>query len=90
MLHGILHGRAILYADRKTGSIERALAETDTTPNQTSRDIIKYTVLHLAELSKQYTIYLREQGIASPQGGGYGRAQQIAEESAEYLAMSPT
>lgn len=84
-----INGRAILYADRKTGSIERALAETD-------RRRIKqaeYNKIHGITprgIIKAVHDILEGARDRSPQGGGYGRAQQIAEESAEYLAMSPS
>ena len=83
-----LHGRAILYADKMTGSMTRALAETErrrikqASYNQehgiTPRGIVK-AVRDILEGARDRT----------PQGGAMGRAQQIAEESAQYIAMSP-
>ena len=83
-----LHGKAILYADRITGSIQKALAETDRRRVKqaaynkehgiTPRGIIK-AVHDMLEGARE----------RAPQGGGFGRAQQIAEESAEYMALAP-
>ncbi len=83
-----LHGKAILYADKMTGSIQKALAETERrrykqneynkAHNITPRGIVK-AVRDLIENTRDRT----------PMAGGFGRAQQIAEEAAEYLALSP-
>ncbi len=83
-----LHGKAILYADRITGSIQKALAETDRRRAKqaaynkehgiTPRGIVK-AVHDMLEGARE----------RAPQGGGFGRAQQIAEDSAEYMALAP-
>lgn len=83
-----LHGKAILYADKMTGSIQKALAETERrrykqneynkAHNITPRGIVK-AVRDLIENTRDRT----------PMAGEFGRAQQIAEEAAEYLALSP-
>jgi len=83
-----LHGKAILYADKMTGSMQKALTETDrrrakqAVYNQehgiTPRGIVK-AVHDILEGARDRT----------PQGGGFGRAQQIAEESVAYLSLSP-
>lgn len=82
-----LHGKAILYADRMTGSIERALKETDrrriiqqqfNEQHQITPRGIQKAVHEILESGRDYT----------QQGGDVGHVQHIAESNLEYLAMS--
>ncbi len=83
-----INGRAILYADRITGAIQKALDETE-------RRRIKqhaYNETHGITprgINKAIRNMMEGARDRSPQGGGYGKAQLIAEEAAEYIAMKP-
>lgn len=83
-----LEGKAILYADRITGSIERALAEMDR-----RREIqTEYNRLHhITPRSIQKQIKDIIEGPREPalRGNFVSMPQQIAEKELMYLAMSP-
>ncbi len=83
-----IHGKVILYADKITGSMERAMAETDR-----RREIqVNYNKKHGItprgiEKAVQDILESAREGKGS--AGGYAKAQHIAEEAAPYLAMTP-
>jgi excinuclease ABC subunit B len=81
-----IRGRAILYADRITGSMERAMAETERRRNKQ----IEYNVEHgitPKTIQKKVTDIMEG---AHDEGRGRGRrAARVAEEDARYADVTP-
>jgi len=83
-----LHGRALLYADRITGSMERALMETE----RRRKIQTAYNKKHrITPKGIQKAVHEILEGIqeGSAAKAGFSIPQKIAEEAADYLAMSP-
>ena len=83
-----IHGRAILYADRITGSMQRAIEETDRrrVKQRAYNESHGITPRGIIKAVRDSMEGARDRG---PRGGGYGKAQMVAEEAAEYIAMKP-
>lgn len=83
-----LHGKAILYADRITGSMETAINETDR-----RRDIQKaYNKEHgitPTGIKKAVNDILEGAREGDAVHAGFSAPQKIAEEAADYLVLSP-
>ncbi|MGD9841404.1 MAG: excinuclease ABC subunit UvrB [Steroidobacteraceae bacterium] len=82
-----INGRAILYADRITGSMERALAETDRRRNKQ----IEFNIAHGITprgITKSITDIMQA-ARSSGTDNKRGKRLKVAESRAEYLAMSP-
>ncbi|NND37606.1 MAG: excinuclease ABC subunit UvrB [Gammaproteobacteria bacterium] len=80
-----VHGTAIMYADRITGSMERAIAETD---RRRTRQI-EFNEEH--GITPQ-TIIKRVRDVmegARSDGKGRGRIRRVAEPKTEYLDLTP-
>ena len=80
-----VNGTAIMYADRMTGSMERAIAETDRRRNKQ----IEFNAAH--GITPQ-TIRKQVRDVmegARAAGRGRGRLRRVAEPKAEYLDLTP-
>ena len=82
-----LHGKAILYADKITDSMKRAMDETDRRREKQQAHNTAHNITPKGVEKAVRDILESAEDVGS--GGGYIKAQKIAEESAEYLAMSP-
>ena len=81
-----LNGKAILYADRMTGSMERAIAETD---RRRHKQIV-YNLEHGIEprsIEKRVTDVMQSAHDEAPRRGRAGR--RVAEGSGEYQHIGP-
>ena len=83
-----LRGKAILYADRVTNSMQKAIEETD----RRRQKQVEYNELtwHHSEVDRQGR--RRHHGRRARRSGcaqGSGKARKVAEEAAEYAALTP-
>jgi excinuclease ABC subunit B len=81
-----INGRAILYADKVTGSMQRAIAETDRRRDRQ----LEYNKLHNITprgISKQVTDVM-DVGYSSPSNNRIRRLDRVAEEMREYDRLS--
>jgi len=81
-----INGRAILYADKVTGSMQRAIAETDRRRDKQ----LEYNKLHNITprgISKQVTDVM-DVGYSSPSNNRIRRLDRVAEEMREYDRLS--
>ena len=81
-----INGRAILYADKVTGSMQRAIAETDRRRDKQ----LEYNKLHNITprgISKQVTDVM-DVGYSRPSNNRIRRLDRVAEEMREYNRLS--
>ncbi|MGD8559887.1 MAG: excinuclease ABC subunit UvrB [Gammaproteobacteria bacterium] len=81
-----LHGKAILYADRVTGSMERAIGETE---RRRARQMAHNKEHHITPKTIQKAVADIMEGAYAAQKGQPGRYAKVAEETLEYAALSP-
>lgn len=82
-----LHGKAILYADKITNSMNRAIEEAE----RRRQVQILYNKKHKItpkSVEKAITEIIEEAHVSSEKGWFVSQAQQVAEEEAQYIAMS--
>ncbi len=83
-----INGKAILYADTITGSIKKALSETDRRRNL-QREYNKQHQITPRGIKKAVHNIIEAADRGEAQAGGFVKAQHVAEEVMTYLAMSP-
>jgi excinuclease ABC subunit B len=76
-----LHGRAILYADNITGSMERAIAETD---RRRDRQIAHNQAHNITPTGVEKTVQDIMEGARRMPTRGKGRARKVADAQASY------
>jgi len=80
------HGKAILYADKITGSMERAIGETE----RRRAKQIAYNEEHgITPTTIMKAVADIMEGAYAPGAGGAKRFAEVAEEIAEYAGLSP-
>ena len=80
-----LHGKAILYADRMTGSMERAIAETDRRRNKQISFNLEHGIVPRS-IEKRVTDIMQGARDEAPRRG---RGRRVAEGSGEYEYVGP-
>ncbi len=83
-----LHGRAILYADKITGSMQRALDETDRR-RKIQEDYNKKHNITPTGIKKAVNDIIESAREGDPGTAGFSVPQKVAEEAADYIAMTP-
>ena len=78
-----VHGKAILYADRMTGSMQRAIEETTRRREKQLEHNAKHAITPTTIIKQVADIM--EAAYPSPKGG----RRRVAEEAASYESMSP-
>ncbi len=78
-----LNGRAILYADRVTGSMERAMAETD---RRRDRQIAYNTLHNITPIGVEKSVQDIMEGARRMPTRGKDKARKVAESRAAYSA----
>jgi len=81
-----LNGRAILYADKETGSMRRALAETERRRNRQIAHNLKHGITPQS-IRKSVADIMEGANPAAP--GGARRGTKVAEQAADYSLLSP-
>lgn len=82
-----IHGKAILYGDEVTGSMERAVAETQ----RRQRKQIAFNKKHkITPRGIQKAVREIIDGVQVPAFGGRRESFQVAEEAAQYAGLSPS
>ncbi|HEY5602856.1 MAG TPA: excinuclease ABC subunit UvrB [Gammaproteobacteria bacterium] len=81
-----IHGKAILYGDTVTGSMQRAIRETDRRRAKQT----EYNQLHgITPKSIEKSVVDIMEGAYAAQKGQAARYAKVAEETIEYAAMTP-
>jgi excinuclease ABC subunit B len=81
-----VHGKAILYADRMTGSMERAIGETD---RRRTKQIEHNEKHGITPKTVQKAVADIMEGAYVAQKGQPSQYAKVAEETIEYAALSP-
>jgi excinuclease ABC subunit B len=82
-----LHGRAILYADQITGSIRRAIDET----NRRRRKQLEFNERHgiTPRGIRKAVTDIMEGAYSEPAARGGGKVRRVAEPASEYASLTP-